>query len=172
MYQLASGVHTATGHVHGRRSRTLRKRDSKHSRDFVSCLFQLAREVLDIAASHVRPGITTDEIDAIVHEATIERNAYPSPLNYRNFPKSVCTYVLRSTLVRELRFRHPYIYLFLSKLYLALRSVNEAICHGIPDQRKLQEGDIVNIGIVHLIGHVYFVFSLTATVFDRCDALL
>ncbi|KAG6868372.1 hypothetical protein C0993_004018 [Termitomyces sp. T159_Od127] len=54
---------------------------------------RLAREVLDLAASHVRPGITTDELDEIVHNATIERNAYPSPLNYRNFPKSVCTYV-------------------------------------------------------------------------------
>lgn len=54
---------------------------------------QLAREVLDIAASAIRPGITTDEIDEIVHKATIERNAYPSPLNYRDFPKSVCTYV-------------------------------------------------------------------------------
>ena len=62
--------------------------------------FQLAREVLDIAAAHVRPGITTDEIDEIVHNATIERNAYPSPLNYRNFPKSVCTYVVR---IRKLR---------------------------------------------------------------------
>jgi len=78
---------------------------------------RLAREILDIAASHVRPGITTDEIDEIVHNATIERNAYPSPLNYRNFPKSVCT------------------------------SVNEVICHGIPDHRKLQEGDIVNIDV-------------------------
>ncbi|KAK7467109.1 Methionine aminopeptidase 1 [Stygiomarasmius scandens] len=78
---------------------------------------RLTREVLDIAASHVRPGITTDELDEIVHNATIERNAYPSPLNYRNFPKSVCT------------------------------SVNEVICHGIPDQRKLQEGDIVNIDV-------------------------
>ena len=77
---------------------------------------QLSREILDAAAAHVRPGITTDEIDAVVHEETIKRNAYPSPLNYRNFPKSVCT------------------------------SVNEVICHGIPDQRKLQEGDIVNIG--------------------------
>ncbi|KAG6846593.1 Methionine aminopeptidase 1, partial [Arthromyces matolae] len=76
---------------------------------------RLGREVLDIAASHVRPGITTDEIDEIVHQATIERNAYPSPLNYRNFPKSVCT------------------------------SVNEVVCHGIPDQRKLREGDIINI---------------------------
>ncbi|KAE9387493.1 methionine aminopeptidase [Gymnopus androsaceus JB14] len=77
---------------------------------------RLSREVLDIAASHVRPGITTDELDEIVHNATIERNSYPSPLNYRNFPKSVCT------------------------------SINEVICHGIPDQRILQEGDIVNIG--------------------------
>lgn len=52
---------------------------------------QLAREVLDIAASHIKPGITTDAIDEIVHNAIIERNAYPSPLNYRGFPKSVCT---------------------------------------------------------------------------------
>ena len=55
---------------------------------------QISREVLDIAASHVRPGITTDALDEIVHNATIERGAYPSPLNYRNFPKSVCTFVL------------------------------------------------------------------------------
>jgi len=53
----------------------------------------MAREVLDLAASHVKPGVTTDEIDEIVHNAIIERNAYPSPLNYRNFPKSVCTCV-------------------------------------------------------------------------------
>ncbi|KAJ7268837.1 peptidase M24, structural domain-containing protein [Mycena haematopus] len=52
---------------------------------------RMSREILDIAAAAVRPGITTDEIDEIVHNATIERNAYPSPLNYRNFPKSVCT---------------------------------------------------------------------------------
>jgi len=78
---------------------------------------RLAREVLDIAASHVCPGITTDEIDEIVHNETIKRNAYPSPLNYRHFPKSVCT------------------------------SVNEVICHGIPDRRKLQEGDIINIDV-------------------------
>ncbi|KAJ8515856.1 hypothetical protein ONZ45_g6788 [Pleurotus djamor] len=77
---------------------------------------RLGREVLDLAASHIRPGITTDEIDEIVHNACIERNAYPSPLNYNNFPKSVCT------------------------------SVNEVICHGIPDKYKLKEGDIINIG--------------------------
>ncbi|KAI4527840.1 methionine aminopeptidase [Schizophyllum commune Tattone D] len=78
---------------------------------------RLGREILEIGAAAVRPGITTDEIDEIVHNATIERNAYPSPLNYRNFPKSVCT------------------------------SVNEIICHGIPDMRKLREGDIVNIDV-------------------------
>lgn len=55
--------------------------------------------------------------DAIVHQACIDRGAYPSPLNYRNFPKSVCT------------------------------SVNEVICHGIPDFRPLQEGDIVNLDV-------------------------
>jgi hypothetical protein len=52
---------------------------------------QITREVLDIAAKAVRVGITTDEIDRIVHEATIERGAYPSPLNYNYFPKSCCT---------------------------------------------------------------------------------
>lgn len=54
---------------------------------------QLGREVLDIAASHIKPGVTTDYLDEIVHNACVERNSYPSPLNYRNFPKSVCTYV-------------------------------------------------------------------------------
>lgn len=77
----------------------------------------LSREVLDIACAAVRPGVTTDEIDRIVHEATTERGMYPSPLNYYNFPKSVCT------------------------------SVNEIICHGIPDNRPLEEGDIVNIDV-------------------------
>ncbi|KAL4250499.1 Methionine aminopeptidase [Abortiporus biennis] len=78
---------------------------------------KLGREVLDIAASHIKPGVTTDYLDEIVHNACIERNAYPSPLNYRNYPKSVCT------------------------------SINEVICHGIPDQRKLQEGDIINVDV-------------------------
>lgn len=59
---------------------------------------QLAREVMEIAKAAVRVGITTDEIDAIVHQATIERNAYPSPLNYRQFPKSVCLFVSFSDL--------------------------------------------------------------------------
>eukprot|EP00605_Chrysophyceae_sp_TOSAG23-4_P001765 GSChrysophyteH1.ASY1.ANO1.1953.1 assembled CDS len=68
-------------------------------------------------ACAVRVGITADELDKIVHDETIKRGAYPSPLNYYNFPKSVCT------------------------------SVNEIICHGIPDMRPLEDGDIVNLDI-------------------------
>ncbi|KAI8086116.1 methionine aminopeptidase 1 [Halteromyces radiatus] len=83
---------------------------------------KIAREVLDIGAAAIRPGITTDEIDRIIHEATIERGAYPSPLNYYKFPKSVCT------------------------------SVNEVICHGIPDQRPLKDGDIVNLDVTCYYG--------------------
>jgi len=78
---------------------------------------QLTREVLDLAAAAVKPGVTTDEIDRIVHDAVIARNAYPSPYNYHNYPRSVCT------------------------------SINEVICHGIPDMRPLQDGDIVNIDV-------------------------
>lgn len=77
----------------------------------------LGREILDIAAAAVKPGVTTDYLDEIVHNETIKRGAYPSPLNYYNFPKSVCT------------------------------SVNEVICHGIPDKYVLKEGDIVNLDV-------------------------
>jgi methionyl aminopeptidase len=77
----------------------------------------LAAEVLLEVGDAVRTGITTDELDAITHEATISRGCYPSPLNYRGFPKSVCT------------------------------SVNEVICHGIPDSRPLVDGDIVNLDV-------------------------
>ena len=73
----------------------------------------------------VRPGITTDEIDEYVHELYIERDAYPSPLNYNGFPKSVCT------------------------------SANEVICHGIPDSRVLQDGDILNLDVTAYIGGVH-----------------
>ncbi|KZT54293.1 methionine aminopeptidase [Calocera cornea HHB12733] len=96
-----------------RNPRILNKQEIEGMR--VSC--RLAREVLDIAAAAVAPGVTTDELDKIVHEETIKRGGYPSPLNYRDFPKSVCT------------------------------SVNEVICHGIPDHRQLQEGDIVNLDV-------------------------
>lgn len=73
--------------------------------------------MLEEAKSIIKPGVTTDEIDRIVHEKCIELGAYPSPLNYQGFPKSCCT------------------------------SVNEVICHGIPDLRPLQDGDICNVDI-------------------------
>ncbi|XVF79864.1 hypothetical protein PTKIN_Ptkin15bG0024200 [Pterospermum kingtungense] len=78
---------------------------------------RIGREVLDAAARMICPGVTTDEIDRVVHEATIAAGAYPSPLNYHFYPKSCCT------------------------------SVNEVICHGIPDARKLEDGDIVNVDV-------------------------
>jgi hypothetical protein len=84
--------------------------------------------------------MTTDAIDVIVHEAIIQRNAYPSPLNYRKFPKSVCTYVSGIRIGHVLLLTHKSLILF------RFSSINEVICHGIPDQRKLQEGDIINIG--------------------------
>ena len=76
---------------------------------------QLARKVLITAGESLRVGMTTDEIDQLVLELCIEHHAYPSPLNYRGFPKAVCT------------------------------SVNNVICHGIPDSRPLVDGDIINV---------------------------
>ncbi|KAK9507756.1 hypothetical protein O3M35_007540 [Rhynocoris fuscipes] len=81
----------------------------------VAC--KLGREVLEEASKVIDVGVTTDEIDRIVHEACIERECYPSPLNYYQFPRSCCT------------------------------SVNEVICHGIPDLRPLSNGDICNVDI-------------------------
>lgn len=78
---------------------------------------QAAAEVLRTVGEAIAPGVTTDELDAVCHEAAIALDAYPSPLNYGGFPKSVCT------------------------------SVNEVICHGIPDARELVDGDIVNLDV-------------------------
>ncbi|XP_061350998.1 methionine aminopeptidase 1D, chloroplastic/mitochondrial-like isoform X2 [Gastrolobium bilobum] len=84
---------------------------------------KLAAEVLQYAGNLVKPGITTDEIDQAVHQMIVDNGAYPSPLGYGGFPKSVCT------------------------------SVNDCICHGIPDSRVLEEGDIINIDVtVYLNG--------------------
>ncbi len=85
----------------------------------------VAAEVLRLAGEMVRPGLPTDDIDAYVHQLTIERNGYPSPLNYNGFRKSVCT------------------------------SVNEVICHGIPDSRELVDGDILNIDVTVFIDGVH-----------------
>jgi methionyl aminopeptidase len=79
---------------------------------------QLAAEVLQMIRPHVQPGITTGELDTICHEyITGQQKAIPAPLNYRGFPRSICT------------------------------SVNNVICHGIPGEKRLKDGDIINIDI-------------------------
>merc|ERR1712063_7947 len=88
----------------------------------VRTVCRMARQVLDMAGGMVAVGVTTEEIDAAVHQMCMDMNAYPSPLNYNYFPKSCCT------------------------------SINEVICHGIPDDRPLEDGDIVNIDITLYYG--------------------
>ncbi len=78
---------------------------------------KLAAEVLLMIEPYVKPGVTTDRLNQICHDYIIENGATPSPLNYRGFPKSICS------------------------------SVNEEICHGIPGSRKLRNGDVVNLDI-------------------------
>jgi len=77
----------------------------------------MAAETLVLVGERLKVGMTTDDINTFVHEDTIKRNARPAPLNYRGFPKSVCT------------------------------SINDVVCHGIPDGQKLKSGDIINVDI-------------------------
>jgi methionyl aminopeptidase len=100
----------------------------------------LAAEVLRLAGEMVEPGITTDAIDRYVHQLCIDRDCYPSPLNYGGYPKSVCT------------------------------SVNEVICHGIPDSRVLLDGDIINLDVTCFIGGVHGDTNATFPVGDVDDA--
>ena len=86
---------------------------------------RVAAEVLAVTGAAVAPGVTTEELDVIAHHAYIERGAFPSTLNYHGYPKSICT------------------------------SVNEVICHGIPDDRPLADGDIVNVDVTAYIGGVH-----------------
>ncbi len=82
---------------------------------------RLAAETLDMITPHVRPGISTGELDTICHEFILAHGAVPAPLNYRGFPKSICT------------------------------SINHVVCHGIPGERRLDEGDIVNIDVTVIL---------------------
>jgi len=84
-----------------------------------------AAEVLAAVGAAVRPGVTTDDLDAVAHEECIRRGGYPSPLGYHGFPKSLCT------------------------------SVNEVICHGIPDSTVLRDGDIVNCDVTIFLDGVH-----------------
>lgn len=80
-----------------------------------------AADTLVMIEPHIQPGITTDDINDLVHEFTIKAGAIPAPLNYHGFPKSVCT------------------------------SVNHVVCHGIPGNKKLRDGDIVNVDVTSII---------------------
>jgi methionyl aminopeptidase len=86
---------------------------------------RIAAGAMQAAAAHVAPGVSTDELDRVAHEYTLDHGAYPSCLGYRGFPKTICT------------------------------SINEVICHGIPDTTRLSDGDIVNIDVTVFIGGVH-----------------
>ena len=86
---------------------------------------RIAAQALHAGGAAVAPGVTTDEVDRVVHEFLVDHDAYPSTLGYRGFPKSCCT------------------------------SLNEVICHGIPDSTVIQDGDIVNIDVTAFIGGVH-----------------
>jgi methionyl aminopeptidase len=82
---------------------------------------KLAAEVLDFIVPYVEPGVTTNTLNDLCHNYIIEHSAIPAPLNYRGFPKSICT------------------------------SINHVVCHGIPDEKKLKDGDIVNIDVTVIV---------------------
>ncbi len=85
----------------------------------------LLLNIMDKVEAMIKPGITTNDINTLVHEETIRAGAVPAPLNYHGFPKSVCT------------------------------SVNEVICHGIPEDRVLKDGDIINVDITPILNGFY-----------------
>ncbi len=82
---------------------------------------RLAAEVLDYIGDYVEPGVTTDYLNTLCHDMIIKNGAIPAPLGYRGFPKSICT------------------------------SVNHVVCHGIPDDRKIKNGDIINIDVTVIV---------------------
>lgn len=86
---------------------------------------QLTRDILDMVADRIQPGITTNTINEWVHEYTVAHGAIPAPLNYNGFPKSVCV------------------------------SINNVICHGIPDDTVLKDGDIVNVDVTTILDGYY-----------------
>src|SRR5690606_19295950 len=86
---------------------------------------RLAAQAVELAGEYCKPGATTDDIDRVVHEFLCDHGAYPSTLGYKGFPKSCCT------------------------------SLNEVICHGIPDSTVIEDGDIINVDVTAYIGGVH-----------------
>ncbi len=134
---IARPEYALTGEPSSRASRAVRTPEEiEHMR----IAGRVAAEVLIEVGTAVAAGVTTDELDRIGHDACIARGAYPSPLNYRGFPKSLCT------------------------------SVNEVICHGIPDSRKLLDGDVVNVDVTAFIEGVHGDTNATFVVGEVDDA--
>jgi methionyl aminopeptidase len=86
---------------------------------------RLAARATELAGEHCKPGVTTDEIDRVVHEFLVDHGAYPSTLGYKGFPKSCCT------------------------------SLNEVVCHGIPDSTVIEDGDIINVDVTAYLDGVH-----------------
>ncbi len=123
-----------TGKPQQPRARTLVKTPEQLTRLRRAC--RAARQVLDIAKHATLPGVTTDAVDAVAHQAYIDLGGYPSTLNYHGYPKSMCT------------------------------SVNEVICHGIPDSRELENGDMVNLDMTIYLDGMHGDLSETVLVGD------
>jgi methionyl aminopeptidase len=102
---------------------------------------RVAAEVLTRTCAAVAPGVTTDELDTVAHATYVEFGAYPSTLGYNGFPKTICT------------------------------SVNGVLCHGIPDNRPLADGDIVNIDVTAFVGGVHGDTSATVLVGEVPDVV-
>jgi methionyl aminopeptidase len=107
---------------------------------------RLAAEVLDFITPHVKPGVTTETLDKLCHDHIVEHGAVPAPLNYRGFPKSICT------------------------------SINHVVCHGIPGPRVLEDGDTLNIDVTVILdgwhgdtSRMYFVGDVGVKAKKLCD---
>jgi methionyl aminopeptidase len=100
---------------------------------------RLAAQATQLAGEHCKPGVTTDDIDKVVHDFLCDHGAYPSTLGYKGFPKSCCT------------------------------SLNEVICHGIPDSTVLEDGDIINVDVTAYIGGVHGDTDATFCVGDASE---
>ena len=116
--------------------RTLEPLKDRDAIDRLRAACAAARRVLDAVGVEVRPGVTSDELDAVAHDLYVAEGGYPSPLGYRGFPKSICT------------------------------SVNEVVAHGIPDDRALVDGDIVNCDITIYLDGMHGDCSATFLVGD------
>ena len=120
-------AHIARPEYVGRRAPRLGESDVKDAETIEQMRIagRIAAQALAEVGRHVAPGLSTDELDRIGHEFLLDHGAYPSTLGYRGFPKSLCT------------------------------SLNEVICHGIPDDTAIADGDIVNVDITAFIGGVH-----------------